>query len=302
VDQQHQLAIDGDEPLRAPGGEPLLCIALPAGASDLRFSPETLALGLARDPSGALAVRGPLPPGELELSLHFLVPIDRAEPLFSHAMPLDVPLLSVLVADTGVAVETSRLHRRRPIRTPDRSYLHLEGFEIPAGEWVELRLRPLAARRALPGTAAAGIALAAAGLALAYLVAPLRPREAAALERPSAAASHAADEREAVLAAIHGIEEDFEIGKLSEADYREMRQALRAEAVSLLRVERAALAEPERAASPRACARCDARADADARFCSQCGAPLAEPARSAAVGASARSERPAESAAEEPPR
>ena len=89
-----------------------------------------------------------------------------------------------------------------------------------------------------------------------------------------------------VLAAIHGLDDDFEVGKLTEADYREMRLALRAEAVELLRVERAALAEAagaERAAhakaagvngTPKSCPRCEATTGANARFCSQCGAPL----------------------------
>jgi hypothetical protein len=86
-----------------------------------------------------------------------------------------------------------------------------------------------------------------------------------------------------VLTAIHGLDEDFEVGKLSETDYREMRQTLRAEAVDLLRAERAALAaaaDPGRDAdrttdlATKACPRCNAEAKAHARFCSQCGAPL----------------------------
>jgi hypothetical protein len=111
-----------------------------------------------------------------------------------------------------------------------------------------------------------------------------------------------------VLTAIRGLDEDFEIGKLTEADYREMRLTLRAEAVELLRAERAALEEAagakraaleeaagakraaleeaagaERAAleeaagadgAPRSCPGCEAETRADARFCSQCGAPL----------------------------
>jgi hypothetical protein len=124
-----------------------------------------------------------------------------------------------------------------------------------------------------------------------------------------------------VLTAIRGLDEDFEIGKLTEADYREMRLTLRAEAVELLRVERAALEEaagaeratPEEAAgadgatlaaatggertagmkttgaertagtevaavdgTPNSCPGCEAETKADARFCSQCGAPLGQ--------------------------
>jgi hypothetical protein len=285
VDQQYTLAVEGNTPLRSATGAPLLCIPLPDGAGDLHFSSGTLAMGASRDASGALAVRGPLPAGETEISLRFLLPIERDDPLFSQVMPLDTPLVSVLVADTGVVVETNRLHRKRPIRRPDRSYLHLEAFEISAGEPVELRLRPLAARRPLSKPAATGIAFAAAAIAIGFLIAPLR-RAGAEMSVPPSAASRAADERGSVLTAIRGLDEDFEIGKLTEADYREMRLTLRAEAVELLRVERAALEEAagaehaalEEAAgadgTPRSCPGCEAETRADARFCSQCGAPL----------------------------
>jgi hypothetical protein len=282
VEEQFTLTVEGDAPLLASGGAPLLCFALPDGADDLRFSSEILATGLSRDPSGALALRGPLAAGETKVALRFLLPIERSDPLFSQVMPFDVSLLSVLIADTGLVVETSRLHRKRPMRTPDRSYLHLEAFEIPAGEPVELRLRPLEARTRLRKPAATGVALAAAALALGFLIAPLR-RAGSESSVPPSAASRAADQRASVLTAIHGLDEDFEIGKLSETDYREMRQTLRAEAVDLLRTERAALAaaaDPGRDAdratdlTTKSCPRCNAEAEANARFCSQCGAPL----------------------------
>jgi hypothetical protein len=203
-------------------------------------------------------------------------------------MSLDVPLLSIMVADTGLVIETDRLHNRRPIRTSDRSHLHLEAFEISAGEPVALRLRPLEARRSMPRPAATGITLAAAALAIGFLIAPLRgEREEASV--PSSAASRAADQRGSVLAAIRGLDEDFEIGKISEEDHRAMRLELRAEAVNLLRVERDALAETAEAAkvtettevaaapTPNTCPGCGAEREAEARFCSQCGAPLDEP-------------------------
>jgi ribosomal protein L40E len=277
VEQQYTLAVEGDMPLLAAPGAPLLCVALPDGADDLRFSANTLAMGLSRDPSGALALRGPLPAGETEIALRFLLPIERSDPLFSQVMPLDMPLLSVLIADTGLVIETSRLHRKRPMRTPDRNYLHLEAFEIPAGEPVELQLRPLDARKSLPKSAAMGVALATAAIAVGFLIAPLR-QAGAEPDMPPSAANRAAEQRESLLTAIRSLDEDFEVGKLSETDYREMRLALRAEAVNLLRVERATLAEAAEADStPRSCLRCEAEVGADARFCSQCGTPLDEP-------------------------
>ena len=288
VDVEHTLAVSGNGPLVSESGAPLFCIPLPEGADDLRFSSESLRMGVSRDPSGALAVHGPLRVGDNRLTLRFLIPVDRDDPVFRQVMPFDVPLLSIMVADTGLVIETDRLHNRRPIRTSDRSYLHLEAFEIAAGEPVELRLRPLEARSSLPRPIATGISLAAAALAIGFLIAPLR-REGGEAEVPSSAASRAADQRESVLAAIRGLDEDFEIGKISEADHRAMRQELRAEAVELLRVERAALAQAAEAAevanapavaaapAPSACPDCATEHAAGARFCSQCGARLDGP-------------------------
>jgi hypothetical protein len=291
VDLQYTLAVEGNTPLGSATGAPLLCVPIPVGASDIRFTPGTRALGTTHDPSGALAVRGPIPPGESEIALRLLLPIERDDPLFSQVMPIDVPLLSILIADTGLVVETSRMHRKRPVRTASRSYLHLEAFEVSAGEAVELRLRPLDARRSLPASATAGVAFAVAAIAIGLLIAPLRQVGTEASLPPSAA-SRAADQRGSVLTAIRGLDEDFEIGKLTEADYHEMRQTLRAEAVELLRIERAALAgtsETEHAEAaetavatetseaddtPNACPSCKAESATDARFCSQCGTPL----------------------------
>jgi hypothetical protein len=307
VDFEYTLAVDGNTPLRSESGAPLFCVPLPEGAGDFRLSSGTRAMGASLDPSGALAVRGPLSAGESQIALRFLLPIERDDPLYSQVMPLDTPLVSVLIADTGLAVETSRLHRKRPIRRPDRNYLHLEAFEFSAGEPVELRLQPLEARRSLPLPAAMGIALSAAAIAIGFLIAPLR-QAGTETSVPPSAASRAADQRSSVLTAIRGLDEDFEIGKLTETDHREMRLTLRAEAVELLRVERAALAEAagaERApiaeatgaestalakaagtestalAKPtgtdgalKSCPGCEAETGADARFCSQCGAPL----------------------------
>jgi len=290
VDAEHTLRVAGDTPVVSTSGAPLFCVPLPPGAGDLRFSSETLEMGISRDSSGALAVRGPLQAGESTLMLRFLLPVDRSDPEFTQVMPFDVPLLSILVADTGIVVETTRMHRRRPLRTSDRSYLHLEAFQVAAGEPVELHLRPLEARMMLPRPVAAGITLAVAAIAIGFMIAPLR-RTGTDVSEPSSAASRAAEQRASVLMAIRSLDEDFEIGKLSEADHREMRQELRAEAVDLLRAERAALAQDSTddavaeavvAAAPAACPRCKTPVAVDgARFCSECGAPLEASAGSA---------------------
>ena len=160
------------------------------------------------------------------------------------------------------------------MRTSDRNYLHLEGFEISAGDSVQLWLRPLEARQPLPKLATTGLAVAVAALAIGYLIAPLR-RSATEATAVAPVASGAAEERESILDAIRDLDEDFEMGKLEEPDYRKMRLALRAEAVNLLRLERAASSDRVvDGADLQQCPHCEAEVAPHSRFCSQCGAQL----------------------------
>ncbi|MEE9607738.1 MAG: zinc ribbon domain-containing protein [Myxococcota bacterium] len=293
VDERLLLEVSGGEALTAEGDGPLLCLSLPAGAQDLRFSPELLELGLSPDPSGALAVRGPLPPGKSSLALHYRLPADVAPVRFERRFSRAVPLLTVFVADTGVLTEAERLHRRRPVRTEGRNYIHLEGFEIGAGETIRLELRPLPAHRGTSRWAATGFVLLAACAAGVFLMRPLRAAGPDRLDAEPRANSTAV-ERASVYAALQDAEHDFETGKLVPDDYTSLRAELRARAAALIREERqGGSAAAQRAAGERSpgqggppqappaqraaegrCASCGAPCPSDARFCSQCGTPL----------------------------
>ena len=277
VEEQHVLRVERDEgetPLVAESDAPLLCLALPAGAGGLRLSPTSLAIGLDPDSSGVLAVRGPIPPGDSTLALGYRLPAEGSALRFERRFPRALPLLSVFVADTGILAETTRLHRLRSIRTEDRSYLQLEGFEIEPEERVVIDLRQLPAPRPLSALASAGFAALAAAGAIAFLIAPLRggrQQEDAAETR----AARLAAEREVVYASIRDLDEDFETGKLGEQDHATMRGELRAQAVRLLQTEREAA--PAAAAEASGCASCGAEPPRDARFCPGCGVELAKP-------------------------
>jgi hypothetical protein len=256
VSEQHQIEVEGTAPLTSPSGAPLLCIPLPTEAEDLRFGSDTLEWGLSRDPSGALAVSGPIPPGGSQLAMRYRVPVASDPVAFERSFSTRVPLLSVFVEDTGIVPITTRLHRRRPIRTEDRSYLHLEGFAIEPGESVKLRIQQLRRRGGVSGLAAASFVGLAALAAIGFLTGPLRsePRRA-----PAALAAQSV-EREAVYRAVEALDEDFETGKLSPDDHARMRAELRA------------------------CPGCGAAVRGADRFCSQCGAPLEGPPEPGATG------------------
>ena len=273
VRELYQIHVDGG-PATSASGEPLLCIPLPSGAQALRFSDASMQLGLSRDPGGALALRGPLPPGDSTLSLGYRLPIAAQPAGFERRFGRDVDLVTLLVADTGIVPESQRLHRRRPIRTEDRSYLHLEAYGVEAGEAVSVALRAIPPRRPLPALASSGFVLLLAATAVLYLVAPLRRATGADTPERDSVISR---ERQAVYASIDDLDEDFETGKLSAEDHARMRDELRARAVALLAAERAAEASAEETKStdcPR-CPRCDVETAPDDRFCRQCGAPLA---------------------------
>jgi hypothetical protein len=281
VSEEYELVVAGGAPLAAAGAEPLLRIPLPPDTSDLRFGSDGFGGGLGFE-AGALVVRGPLPPGSSHLELRYRLPPGEAGAprVLERRFERPLPALSVFVADTGLALSSERLHRRRPIRTQDaRIYLHFEAFHVQPGESVRLALEPLPARPGLSRAARGGLVGALAlGLGL-FLTAPLRRQRAAAA--PQAEPDAARRERAALYAAIHDLDHDHETGKLADADWREMRDSLRARAVELMSNERAAgraASSDEPTSQDRtamACPACNEPAAPGARFCAQCGKPLA---------------------------
>jgi hypothetical protein len=283
VREEHVLAVSGDSPVLAPEGRSLLTLSLPVAARDLRFATSAPDTALEATADGSLGVIGPLPPGESSVEIRYRLPVGGAEVDWQRRFSAALPLLSVYVADTGrLALDSARLHRRRPVRTADRSYAHLEAFEVEPGEEIALRITELPPRRGLSRPLALGLAALLAAGAIAAVVAPLR-RGPTRAEDAEPVETPALREREALYASIRDLEHDFETGKISEADHAALRDELRARAVALLRREReAARTAPSaalpRSATPSAAASCPAcgaeRRPAD-RFCAQCGLALA---------------------------
>lgn len=279
VREEHRLQVAGDTGIVGSLDEPLLRIELPEGAEDVRFATTPPGITLAPGPEGGLALPGPLPAGASTVELVYRVPAGQGSTTLERRFARSVPLLTVYVADTGLHTESGRLHRRRPVRSEDRAYLHLEAFEVAAGESVSLRLAALPPRPDLPRSAQVLlVALVAAGV-VAFLVAPLQRSAGRAAELAQEPAARR--EREALYAAIRDLDDDFETGKLTEDDHRTLREDLRRRAVALLQQERAAEpVEPTVAAEAPATPTCDAcgfAARPGDRFCAGCGRPIAAP-------------------------
>jgi len=203
----------------------------------------------------------------------------------------------VFVADTGrLAPRSERLHRRRPLRTSDLTYLHFEAFEVAAGEEVALEIGQLPPSARGSGTLALGLALAAAAGAAWLLISPLRLRSTEGAGAPEAELSLARREREALYEAIRDLDHDFETGKVAAEDHARLGDELRGRAAVLLGQERSrapatgasspvppgaqrAHARSDLASGERRneCGVCQAPADPSHRFCAQCGAALPAP-------------------------
>jgi hypothetical protein len=284
VTETHIFRVAGEGRVLPPTGEPLTRIPLPGGASSVRFGTDAPSLALLPDPRGGLAVTGVAMPGESVVEVAYRLPVEGGPVEFVRSFAEHVPLVSLYLGDTGrLAADSPRLHRRRPVRTTDLTYIHLEAFEVAPGEEVKLRVATLGPRRGLPAWASFGLVGLSAALAIFYLVAPLRTARAAPAAASREGESAAQREREALYAAIADLDHDFETGKISEGDHRTLRDDLRARAVALLRAERSAPVVPAPLAAP-ACPSCSEPVGAADRFCAHCGSPLAGQPRREAGG------------------
>ena len=265
VDEIHRVR---SETPRASSGLPLACLPTPKDALDLRFSGEARAMGLARDPSGVIAIHGPIRAGESGLAFSYQLASPGDDLPFARRFGVPIEVFDLIVADTGIVPQTTRLHRRRPIRDQDRNYLALEAFAVQPDETIAITLHRLSSAGGVTPALAAGL-IALAGLgALGYLLAPLRRED----DPEKASESGTAMARQAIYKTIDDLDEDLATGKLSPEDHERMRGELKAEAVELLRRER----EAPRSQPPvkTHCPSCNTRVRAGDRFCSACGASL----------------------------
>jgi len=268
INLQTQLVVEGNQPIARTDAEPLLRIPLPEGAQEIELTGLADQIGaVTRD--GAVVVYGPVGPGESPFAARFQLAPTPQGATFDLRYPIEVKLLNVLVADTGISIESDRLHRRRPFRQGTRIYLHREAFHLAADETVRVGLQPL--QKSLLGSRISlGLSFTVLLVCAVFVAQPLvRERSAPHLPEETALSI----QREGLYEAIRDLDHDMETGKLAESDHREMREALRARAVDLLRAERdgtpADLVEP-----PADCPQCGGRIEPSWTFCSGCGARL----------------------------
>ena len=269
-------------------------------------APEIETMGLVPTADGGFDVIGPIGPGEHHFGYAYRVASRPEGVTLDLRFPRAVQTLNVLIADNGLALDSERLHRRRPFRNGTRNYLHREAYNVGMEEVVDLTIEPLQAE-GLPQTASQALTVAGAAAAALYLIAPLRSARRREDEGDHALAA-LREEREAIYTAIADLEHDYETGKLEEADYTAMRERFRAQAIELMRAEQAhakaegvapgtaeaqadgdppaapapapdpssaeGVASPSAAPTGSFCPSCGERVDPRWRFCSHCGGGL----------------------------
>lgn len=298
-----QVEVEPGAPVAGTPDAPLLQVTIPDGATLQGVAPEAEALGLVPRDDGGFDVIGPIGAGKTSLGYSFRMPADPEGVRLGLRFPRDVEVLNVLIADTGLALDSHRLHRRRPFRSGTRNYLHREAFNVGPDETVDLELVPLR-DEGISRNTAIGLTILAAAAGAFFLFAPLRSLSRREAEQDVPRKEIQA-QREAIYAEIRDLDHDHETGKLDPEDYERMRAALRARAITLLRQERdgattaaepapqgpeqtspapprpSADQAPASATGPHTggfCPSCGGRVASEWRFCSHCGGPL-NPAR-----------------------
>ena len=194
VTRDARAAVDGRRArARARAARRCSRIPLPEGAADLRFgsdAPRARARAASRR-AGSRVLRPARRPARRAIELALPARRRRSRRRASRARSRRARPSSRCSSPTpaGSRRSSERLHRRRPLRTNDRTYLHLEAFEVAPGESVGARARAAAAARPRAARALAlGFVLAAALGAAWLLTRPLREARAAAARAPQAEA------------------------------------------------------------------------------------------------------------------
>ncbi|MCJ7511736.1 MAG: c-type cytochrome [Anaerolineales bacterium] len=221
------LSNQGDQTIAPAEG---IQVSLPVDATDVQFEGGAVGERFVLTESG-FADMEPVSPGQGsgELVFSFSLPYERR---LEFAQPVNYPVQAVILLspEPGPKLQAEGL-QEMGVREISTGVIRSYGLgPVAAGDAVQVTLsgRPAAstATGSLPpnlgiaiGLAAVGVALIAAGLLW------FRPKRQPKVEaEPPAAAD---PEREGLLRAIARLDDDFEVGRIPEADYRERREALK---------------------------------------------------------------------------
>jgi len=245
VTQSQKLSVAAGAHLASTPGEPLLRFAVPLAAKLVGVSAGAEQLGIrtfdspsASPPEKGISLLGPLGPGEHEFAFRYRIPVENGAAELDLQFPMTLPTLFIRTADTGLLIESDRLHRLRPQAMGTRTWMLREAFQIEPDEQLSIRFEALDQKGPWQFGGLAFL-ITASAFVLFFIPNPLRT-PTSEIRSPEDGRAGPAHERDLVYATIRDLEHDFETGKVSEEDYERGRDELRARAVELMREEKQA--------------------------------------------------------------
>ncbi len=274
VDNSSMQVVVADE-----GEPPFFQLGLVANHGELQGRFGTLPAGLSLD-NGAVAVRGPIYPGERSYEFAY----DVQDPGDGLQVDLDLPdsaaTVEVMVRDFGAEIDAGPLHPARPVRSSDQVYQRYVGFDLPGGTSIPLQVTPFPPAQPLPMALRVLLIGLLAGSLCYYVVRPFAADAATGLGG-GLGEDGAEAEKAALVTSLRDLEHDFETGKISAEDRDALREEVRREALEALARARSLEAKssapaPEAAESeePPASCECGFSPRPGDRFCGGCGRTL----------------------------
>jgi len=212
-----------------------LRFSLPDGAADIGFS-DTETADHFVETDGGLAFVRPVMPGQKEVMYSYRLPYDGTTLTISRTILYPTSSVDLLVANTGVQVESAQMVYQGLSGGDAAAYLHFSTEEVAGGVVVELRLagspqgagvttipRPTWSRGLQEYGPAAALAM---GLLGALLPFALR-RRGGSLEPVAQGKVDATAQRGELIHLIADLDDAFTEGRLDEESYHQLRAKIK---------------------------------------------------------------------------
>jgi cytochrome c-type biogenesis protein CcmI len=220
-----------------------LHLPLPPGATNVRFQDGELG-GRYQSVSGGFADTEAIVPGvgTVQILASYDLPYDGKKLDMSLPMAYPVKSVNVLVPDPGPKLTSPQLTSAGSRQTQGGNMLNYVGGNLAAGASLALQISGAVNAPATSGTpagststpwvliASAALLLVAVGIVAFVWLRQQREAVEEEAEDPEA-------QREELLDAIAELDDDFEAGRVAEADYRQQRTEFKAELVELMKAD-----------------------------------------------------------------
>jgi hypothetical protein len=221
-------------------------LPLPPGATNIRFQDGDLG-GRYQPVTGGFADTEAVAPGtgSTQILVSYDLPYDGKKLDMNLTMPYRVKNVNVLVPEGGIQLTSGQLSSAGVRQTQGGNMLNYVGGNLEAGQNLAVQLSGTANVTSTGATSASSSSVSPVLIVSAALLLVAAGVVAFVWLRQQRAASELAEEegevedvegrQEELLDSIAALDDDFEAGRMSEADYRSQRAALKAELTELMK-------------------------------------------------------------------